>query len=116
MRSFISIRKIFVIEGNSKILKENYGSRSGYSMENVMLEKRTACDCNMHNRKVTPYIITDLEALYDGQPRGIGWIALEAAGVYTKLIKLTSKISNNFEHFACASWGISKESHGSKNE
>ena len=116
MRTCINIRRKFVIEGNNKILKKNYGSRSGYSMENVLLEKRTACDFSMHNRKVTPYSITDLEALYNGQPPDIGGIVLEAAGVYMKLIKLTSKTSNNFEHFTCASCGISKESHGSKNE
>ena len=60
--------------------------------------------------------ITDLEARYDAQPYDIGGIALDAVWVFTKLIKLTTNASKNFENFACTSRGISEESHGSKNE
>ena len=39
MRTCINRRRKFVIEGNSITSKRNYGSKSGYSIENTLLEK-----------------------------------------------------------------------------
>ena len=65
IRIFLGSRNKKAIEGDKRILKYNYGLRQGYSIEEVILEKRLIYDISRMNKELTAYIITDLEVYCD---------------------------------------------------
>ena len=46
---FVNERMVGVIEKDETISKGNYGSRKGYSIDDLVLEKRLFRDCSMQN-------------------------------------------------------------------
>ena len=46
---FFNERMVGLIETNDRISKGNYGSRKGYSIDYLTLEKRLLYDCSMQN-------------------------------------------------------------------
>ena len=91
------------------MLKINWGSRVGYSIEDKLLEKRMACNYSAHNRKVRVNNNADVEAHYDYKLVRIGIMALESAGENRKSIKLISSVLTKFKNFMRVSYGASKK-------
>ena len=57
--------RVIKIEQDSYIYKFNYGSQKGYSIEEIILEKRLLYDLSMWHRSQNVHAITDLESCYD---------------------------------------------------
>ena len=53
------------IENDARTSKHNYGSRSGYSIENALLEKRLIVDHAKKSGEDNVCAVSDLEACYD---------------------------------------------------
>ena len=62
------------------------------------------------------HLFSDLEACYDRQIPEIGGIVEESMGVDRKAIQLITKTVETFKHFVRTGFGISKRSHGGKDE
>ena len=65
MRIIINERNRGRIEVNPRISKCNYRSRSGYSIKDVILEKRIVYDHSILKKNTTIYNITELQVCYD---------------------------------------------------
>ena len=65
MRIFINFRNTGAIERNRRLSKYNFGSRKGYVIDEVLLEKCLFYISTMRNNKKAITTITDLEAYYD---------------------------------------------------
>ena len=81
MRVFIGVRAEQSLEDDPRISKFNYGSRTNYSIENAILEKRLMYDLALRNGKEMMHNISDLEACYDRQLPNIGCLVEESVGV-----------------------------------
>ena len=62
MRLFVNIRIKGNIESDERILKSNYGSRPGYSIEDSILEKRLVFANSIVTGSHNVYRMTDLQA------------------------------------------------------
>ena len=74
MRIVINKRNRGRIEVDLRISKYNYGSRSGYSIEDAILEKRIFYDYSMLKGNTIIYNMTNLQGCYDQQLAEIGSI------------------------------------------
>ena len=81
MRIFLKYWVKERIEQDPRISKVNYWSRSKYSIENVILEKRIIYDHSALTYEKTIYNMTDLEACYNRQLLNIRSIIQELVGV-----------------------------------
>ena len=113
MRIFLGSRNKKVIEGDERISKYNYGSRQGYSIKEVILEKRLMYDISRMNKKLIAYIITDLKACYNRKLSQITRIIEELVGIKRARIKLIVKILPILKHQICIGFGISIKSYSS---
>ena len=114
MRIFIGMRAEFNLENDNRMLKFNYGSRSHYSIENAILEKRLMCDLAQRDSQIMMHNMSDLEACYDRQLANIGCLVEESVGLEREPALLFTKILPVMEHHTCTSYGISDSSCGSK--
>ena len=114
MRIFIGGRANNAIESDSRVSKFNYGSRTNYSIDNAILEKRLMYDLALRDGSEMMHNISDLEACYDRQLPNIGCLIEESVGVEREPALLFAKILPVMEHHICTSFGISKEFYGSK--
>ena len=112
MRIFVNERMVGVIETDERISKGNYGSRKGYSIDDLMIEKRLLCDCSMRNMEQTVHNFADLESCYDRQLANVCGVVKESVGVDRMAIKSSTKVTLRFEHCICTNFGISEESNG----
>jgi len=72
MRIFIGGRTDKLIESDPRMSKFNYGSRSYYSIDNAILEKRLMYDLAIRDGKPMMHNLSDLEACYNRQLLNIG--------------------------------------------
>ena len=112
----INQRNKFKIETDSRIAKSNYESRSYYSIEDALLEKRLIYNNSLLKGKCTIYNMMDLKSCYDWQLAEIGLIVQESIGVQRSPIKLFSKLLLIMEHYICISYRVSKEFYRGFNE
>ena len=98
MRIFVNTRNKGSIEADEIILKSNYGSRPGYSIEDAILEKRLVFDKSLVTGRHNIYTLTDLHAAYDRQLSKIGSIVKESVGVESKPIMLITKVMPMMEN------------------
>ena len=80
------------IEIDAGISKHNYESRSGYSTENALLEKRLIMDHAKKSGEENACTMSDLEAWYDRQLPELCGLVEESLGANTKVCKLVSKV------------------------
>ena len=113
MRIFLGGRADKLIEQDPRMSKFNYGSRSNYSIDNAILEKRLMYDLSVRDGKTMMHNLSDLEACYDRQLPNIGCLVQESVGVEREPAKLFAKILPIMNHHICTSYGISKEYYGS---
>ena len=65
IRIIVNIRNKGNIEENDIVSKSNYGSKTGCSIEDAILEKILFLDNSLVTGKHTNYAMTDLQACYD---------------------------------------------------
>ena len=65
MRMFVGGRTEGTIENDKRTSKFNHGSRTHYSIENKILEKRLTHDLATRDGKEMMHNVSDLEACYD---------------------------------------------------
>ena len=109
MRFFVNIRNKGRIELDERVSKIYYRSRTGNSIEDVILEKILVFDNSIVIISHTIYSMTDLQACYDRQLSKIGAIGQESVGLETKPIKLMTKILPIMEYYVRTSFGVSTE-------
>ena len=107
MRISINNRNKHQIEKGPKISTNNFGSRSNYSIEMAILQKRIIYDNSKLITKPMVYNMTDLEVYYNQKLALIGSIIQESVSIERNTIKLILKIIPNFEHYICTSYSIS---------
>ena len=81
MRIFINKRNRRRIETDPRILKYNYRSRKGYSIKDIILEKRIACDNSIMIGYYVIHNIRDLQSCYDRYLVKISSLVQELIGV-----------------------------------
>jgi len=116
MSILINQQNKFKIETDLRIAKYNYGSRSHYSIENALLEKRLIYNNSLLKGKYMIYNMIDLKLCYDQQLVKIGLIVQESIGVQRLPIKLFSTLLPVIEYHICTSYGVSKEFYGGFNK
>ena len=80
MRIFLKYRIKGKIKKDLRISKANYGLRSKYSIENVILEKRIIYNHSTLTYQYTIHNMIDLEACYNSQFPNTGSIFQEPVG------------------------------------
>ena len=73
------------IETDSRVVKSNYSSRAGYSIESVLLKKWLIYNHSKLSREITVYNMTDLEVCYNRQLANLSSIVEEIVGVERKI-------------------------------
>ena len=81
MRIFVNEIMVGVIETDKRISKGNYGSRKGYSIEDLILEKRLLHNCNMKILEQTVHNFTYIASYYDRQLANVCGVVEEAVGI-----------------------------------
>ena len=108
MRIFLGHRNQRQIEHDKRILKFNYGSRKGYSIEEVLLEKRLLCDISIRDCHKMVHAITNLELCYDQQLCNMASMVEESVGIDCNGMKLIAKVLPILNHYVCTGFGMSK--------
>ena len=116
MRIYIGGRNNRNIENNKRLSKFNYGSRTNYSIETAILEKRLMYDIAIRDGKPMLHNISDLKACYDRQLPNLGCLVQESVGVERKAAKIFAKVLPIMKHHVCTDFGISKDTYGSQTE
>jgi len=116
MRIFIGSRNNKNIELDERLSKYNYGSRSGYSIEDAILEKRLMYDVAVRSGEPMMHNISDLKACYDRQLPNIGCLVEESVGVDRNAAKMFAKVLPIMQHHVCTDFGISENAYGSRIE
>lgn len=101
------------IENDTQLLKYNYGSRQGYSVENAILEKRLLLELNYFDKEHLIYTFSNLEACYNLQLPNYGGMIQESICIYCDLCILFLKLIPRFQHHLSTGYGISENSYGS---
>jgi len=89
---FLGERNQGRIEYNDRIFKFNYRSQKGYSIDEIILEKRLIYNISMREGSPTLYIIIDLELYYDKQLSNIASIVEESVWFDHNRVKLIAKV------------------------
>ena len=92
MRIFLGSRINERIENDARISKRNYGSRSGYSIENALLEKSLIVDHAKKSGQEHAHAASDLEACYDRQLPELCGLVEESLGANRKMFTLVAKV------------------------
>ena len=98
MREFLRFRIKENYENEKRILKHDYGSRKGYSIELVLLEKRLIFDLVKKAEEVFSYTACDLESCYNIKFPDKGGIVEESMGSNRRSIKLSTKMLPKCKH------------------
>ena len=93
MQIFMKYRKSSKLEIDNRILKFNFGSRKGYSIDNALLEKRLLYDSSIITRKKSTYVVTDLVAYYDRQLLHIEILVMESVEIDRKFTIIMANYS-----------------------
>jgi len=72
MRIYIGSRNNDKIESDERLFQFNYGTRSNYSIETAILEKRLMYDVAVRDGKPIIHNISDLKAYYNHQLPNLG--------------------------------------------
>ena len=112
MRMFLGSRMNERIETDDRTSKHDCGSRSGYSIKNVLLEKRLTIDHWEKSEAANFHAASDLEACYDRQFPELCGLVEESLGANRKVVKLVAKVLPRFEHHVGSVNGVRKDKHG----
>ena len=116
MRIYIGGRNNDKVEEDKRLSKFNYGSRTNYSIETAILEKRLMYDVVVWDSKPMLHNISDLKACYDRQLPNLGCMIQEAVGVNREASKVFAEVLPIMTHHVCTDFGISKIIYRSKRE
>ena len=108
MRIYVGGRNNKNIEKDERLSQFNYGSRSNYSIETAILEKRLMYDIAVRDGKPMLHNISDLKACYDRQLPNLGCLVEESVGVRREASKIFAKVLPIMSHHVCTDFGISK--------
>ena len=100
------------IETDARVSKHNYGSRSGHSIENALLEKRLIVGQAKKSGEENVRTVSDLEVHYDRQLPELCGLVEESLGANRKVCKLMSKVFPRLEHHIGTVNSVSKNKHG----
>ena len=111
MRACIGSRMNERLDSNYRTSKDNYGSRKGHSIENVLLEMIFVMD---HEKKGEENVcaMSDLEACYDRQTPELCGLVEGSIGANRKAVKLLTKVFPKLDHHVGAVNRVSKEKYG----
>ena len=115
MRIFIGTRNDKNVEHNDRLSKCNYGSRTHYSIQNTILEKRLTHDAAIRSMGPMMHNASDLEACYNCQLPNIGYLVQESVRVCREVSKLFASVLPVTIKNACAGHGIGQKTHGGRN-
>ena len=116
MRILLGSRMNERIETDARVSKCNYGSRSGHSIENELVEKRLTMDCAKKSGEENVHAMSDLEAFYDRQLPELCGLVEESLGANRKVVTLVSKVLTRLEHHVGTVNGVSKDKHGGEKD
>ena len=116
MRIVVNTRNKHEIEEDKRILKCNYRSRSNYSIENFILEKRLVCDNSIISSQSTIHNMTNLKLYYNRQLTQIRSIIKESMGMQRKPVKLIAKLLPNIKYYICTTHRVSEDYYSGCND
>ena len=104
------------IETDARVSKHNYGSRSGHSIENALLEKRLIVGQAKKSGEENARTVSDLEVHYDRQLPELCGLVEESLGANRKVCKLVSKVLPRLENCIGTVNGVSKNKYEGKKD
>ena len=116
MRIYIGGRNNDNVEEDERLSKFNYGSRTNYSIETAILEKRLMYDVAVRDGKLMLYNISDLKVCYNRQLPNLGCMIQEVVGVNRVASKVFAEVLLIMTYHVYTDFSISKITYGGKRE